>query len=123
MVYADTDFFLAIMKKDDWLKSNARKIYKQYKRELWTSVITLVELMLLSQRYALDPEKVTLALYSICNIESIEKQKALLAAYEMKHNRLNVFDAFHAAFSANNTIISSDKRFDELGIKRIKLEL
>jgi predicted nucleic acid-binding protein len=123
MVYADTDFFLAIMKKDDWLKSNARKIYKEYKKELWTSFVTIVELMLLCQRYNLDPEKVTLALYSMCNIVGIEKQKALLAAYNMKHNKLNVFDAFHVTFSANNTIISSDKKFDEIGIKRIKLEL
>jgi predicted nucleic acid-binding protein len=122
MVYADTDFFLAIMKKKDWLKSNARKLYKEHAKNLWTSVITLTELLLLCQRYSLDPEKVTISLFSICKIIGIEKQTALQAAYYMKHHKLNVFDAFHAAFSANDAIISSDKIFDSIGIKRIKLE-
>ncbi|AHL23834.1 hypothetical protein BD01_2246 [Thermococcus nautili] len=29
MVYADTDFFLALLKPNDWLKENARKLYKK----------------------------------------------------------------------------------------------
>ncbi|MGB3479876.1 MAG: PIN domain-containing protein [bacterium] len=122
MVYADTDFFLATMKKKDWLKSNAKKLYKKYGKSLWTSVVTLTEILLLCQRYDLDPEKVTISLFSICRISGIEKETALQAAYYMQHHKLNVFDAFHAAFSANDEIISSDKIFDMLGIKRIKLE-
>ncbi|OGF01597.1 MAG: pilus assembly protein [Candidatus Edwardsbacteria bacterium RIFOXYD12_FULL_50_11] len=122
MVYADTDFFLAIMKNDDWLKSNARKIYEKYKKELRTSVITLIELLLLSEKYRLDPENIVLSLYSICSIEGIDRKKALLTSYYIKYNKLNVFDALHAAYSAKDDIISSDKAFDDVGIKRIKLE-
>lgn len=123
MVYADTDFFLAIMKNKDWLKSSARKLYKEHKNSLWTSVITLVELLLLCQRYNLDPERVTISLYSICTVTGAEKERALLTAYNMKYHKLNVFDAFHAAYSSDDSIISSDKKFDEIGLKRIKLEL
>lgn len=123
MVYADTDFFLAIMKKNDWLKSNAKFIYNKYKKELRTSVTTLIELLLLCERYNLDPEKVTLSLYAICNIEGIDRQKALQASHYIKHNKLKVFDAFHASFSSKDAIISSDKIYDEIGIERIKLKV
>ena len=54
-LYADTDFFLALIKKDDWLKKNAEKIYKKYKNELWTSTLTLKELLLLAYRDNKDP--------------------------------------------------------------------
>ncbi|WP_457741287.1 hypothetical protein [Thermococcus sp.] len=39
----------------------------------------------------------------------------------MKEHNLNPFDAVHAA-KCGGEIISSNKAFDELGIKRIKLE-
>jgi hypothetical protein len=32
------------------------------------------------------------------------------------------FDAFHAAMSGNMPVISSDKKYDELGLQRIDLE-
>ena len=35
---------------------------------------------------------------------------------------LNVFDAFHAASSIGEIIISSDSAYDKIGMKRLKLE-
>ena len=50
MPYADTDFFLAIANSDDRLNSRAIKVLKDYEGEIYTSVMTLVELSLVSVR-------------------------------------------------------------------------
>ncbi|WP_456398062.1 PIN domain-containing protein [Palaeococcus sp. (in: euryarchaeotes)] len=58
MIYADTDFFLALLKPDDWLKENARKILEKYRGDITTSDATFIELLLLAERYGLDPIKI-----------------------------------------------------------------
>ncbi|NJE00068.1 type II toxin-antitoxin system VapC family toxin [Thermococcus sp. LS1] len=118
MIYADTDFFLALLKPNDWLKKNALKIYSDHKGNITTSEVTFIELMLLAKRYNLDPVRLTAAVMAICNIDDGEPLKA---AFYIKEHGLNVFDAFQAAH-CRGTIISSDKAFDKIGIKRIKLE-
>ncbi|EEB73921.1 type II toxin-antitoxin system VapC family toxin [Thermococcus sp. AM4] len=118
MVYADTDFFLALLKPNDWLKENARKLYEKYKGRITTSEATFLELLILSKRFNLDPLRLLAAVMAI--IEE-ENEDYLRAAYYMKEHNLNPFDAVHAA-KCGGVIISSDKAFDKLGIKRIKLE-
>ncbi len=118
MVYADTDFFLALLKPSDWLKENARKIYERYVDEITTSEATFLELLILSKKFNLDPVRLLAAVMAIIGEEN---EDYLRAAYYMKEHSLNPFDAVHAA-KCGGTIISSDKAFDKLGIKRIKLE-
>ena len=118
MVYADTDFFLALLKPNDWLKENARKLYEKYKGRITTSEATFLELLILSKRFNLDPLRLLAAVMAI--IEE-ENEDYLRAAYYMKEHNLNPFDAVHAA-KCGGVIISSDKALDKLGIKRIKLE-
>ncbi|SRR5579875_1774758 len=117
MIYADTDFFLALLKGDDRLKNKALGILEKYKGMITTSVITFIELGLVAKRYGLDVFKLFTAVMSICNIED---ERIIKAALYMSEN-LNVFDAFHAAFS-EGSIISSDHVFDKVGIKRIRLD-
>ena len=57
MIYADTDFFLALLKDSDWLKQGAQHLAEQYKGKIWTSPPTLIELLLLAAEYHLDPER------------------------------------------------------------------
>ena len=118
MIYADTDFFLALLKPKDWLKEGAKKLLEKYKGEITTSVITFVELMLLAKRYELDPIELTSSVMALCNIDD---ERLLRAAICIKEHNINVFDAFHAAY-CGDTIISSDTIFEKLGIKRIRLE-
>ncbi|ATZ60798.2 MAG: hypothetical protein BME93_01230 [Methanosarcinales archaeon Met12] len=54
-MYAETDFFLALLKERDWLKKNAEQIYKKHKGKIWTSTHTLMELILLAYRDGKDP--------------------------------------------------------------------
>ncbi|WP_457752062.1 type II toxin-antitoxin system VapC family toxin [Thermococcus sp.] len=118
MVYADTDFFLALLKPKDWLKDNAKRIYEKYKGQITTSEATFMELLILSKRFNLDPVRLLAAVMAIIGEEN---EDYLRAAYYMRENNLNPFDAVHAA-KCGGTIISSDKAFDGLGIKRIRLE-
>ena len=115
MTYADTDFFLAILKNSNWLKENADKIMKTYTID--TSEVTYIELMLLAKRYDLDFIEIMKDVMAICH----ENNSMYIIAAEYIKNGVNVFDAFHAAH-CNGEIISSDHIYDKLNIKRIKLE-
>ena len=117
MIYADTDFFLALLKPDDRLKENARKILEKYRGDITTSDATFIELLLLAERYGLDPIKIVSSVMALCGIEDT---RYLKAAIYVKEYGLKVFDAFHAA-GCGGRIISSDSVYDKLGITRIDL--
>lgn len=72
----------------------------------------------MAKKYNLDPVRLTSAVMALMRIED---DVYLSAAYYMKEHGFNPFDAFHAA-KCGGTIISSDKAFDKLGIKRIEPE-
>lgn len=48
-LYVETDFLLALIKDDDWLRERAESIYEA-RHGLWTHRDTLVELMALARR-------------------------------------------------------------------------
>lgn len=117
MIYADTDFFLALIKPSDWLKENAQEILEKNQR-ITTSEATFIELALLAKKYNLDPVKITASVMAICGIEETTYLKA--ATYIREYG-IGIFDAFNAAH-CEGKIISSDSVYDKLGIERIKLE-
>jgi len=116
MTYADTDFFLALLKPTDWLKKNARRILEEENGRIYTSETTYIELMLLAKRYGLDPVRITIDVMAICN----EKNADYQAAAELIAQDVGVFDAFHAVHS-NGKIISSDTVYKKLGLEQIDL--
>ena len=116
MTYADTDFFLALLKPTDWLRNNARRILEEEQGIIYTSETTYIELMLLAKRYGLDPVRITIDVMTICN----EKNADYQAAAELIAQDVGVFDAFHAVHS-NGKIISSDKKYKKLGLEQIAL--
>jgi hypothetical protein len=92
-MYADLDFWLALVKNDDWLAGRAESLLDEHEGDLEVSLAT----------YEGDPDVVYQA------SENIDEG-------------LNTFDAFHAALSGGS-IISSDRAYDELtGVNRIRLE-
>ena len=116
MTYADTDFFLALLKPTDWLKKSARRILEEEKGRIYTSEVTYIELMLLAKKYGLDPVRITIDVMAICK----EKNADYQAAAELIAQDVGVFDAFHAVHS-NGKIISSDKKYKKLGLEQIDL--
>lgn len=121
MPYADSDFFLALLKKDDWLKEKAIDIYRKHKGNIWTSEWAVVELLLIVNRFEIDPERLVADIFGLASISGASKEKLAAAAHLMKKYRMNTFDALHAVTCKGDSIISSDKVFDEIAIERINL--
>ena len=119
-MYADTDFFIALLKDQDWLKQQALELLKKYKGDISTSVVTVMEHLFLCAKFDIDPEEALLCLFQIAKVEGIDEGKALCSAHLMKKFGLGPLDAMHACW-CNGVIISSDKAFDKVGIKRIAL--
>ena len=122
MPYADADFFLAILKPEDWLKEKALLLYHKYKGSIWTSDWTVIEILLIIKKFGIDPERLAIDIFSISKVEGVERDIIISIAHLMKTYNLGVFDALHAVSCGHNKIISSDSVFDKIGLERIKLE-
>ena len=101
MVYADTDFFLAILKDSDWLKDRAKNILDVYRDNIETSLITYVELLLLAKKFNLPPIGLITAVMKLTNF--LDSTPLIAAKYV--EDGIGVFDSFHAA-CCNGKIIS-----------------
>ncbi|MBI2085431.1 MAG: PIN domain-containing protein [Candidatus Aenigmarchaeota archaeon] len=121
MPYADTDFLLALLKPGDWLKEPAEKTLNAYEGTIWTSIITIAEAVMVGRNMGLNAEEMVSKIVEICKLSEDDKRMALQAAVFISRHGLSTFDAFHAAFAANDAIISSDSVFDKIGLKRINL--
>lgn len=123
-MYADTDFFLALLKQDDWLAENAKNIYKKHKDELWTSPITLQELILIAYRENKDPTDFIEKAYQLMEVRTPELgiEGHLGVCYLITKYDMSPFDAYHAVCCGKDTIVSSDKIYDKIGLRREKLE-
>ncbi|WP_440772672.1 type II toxin-antitoxin system VapC family toxin [Natronorubrum sp. DTA28] len=121
MIYADTDFFIALVKDDDWLQRSAAEIALENEGEIYTSRATLLELLVISNRFEFDRmEALTYAL----ELAVVPEDEDVLfqAADYMEQNGLTAFDAYHAAYADEDPIISSDKSFDDITDDRIAIE-
>ena len=117
MPYADTDFFIAISNSGDRLNSWAIKALENYKGEIYTSILTIVELALVSVRRDIPVEPMIASVLTISDLIGANKQNALAAAHLIDHESVGVFDSFHASL-CEGEIISSDHIYEKLGVKR-----
>jgi hypothetical protein len=119
-MYADLDFWLALLKDDDWLADRAESLLDEYENALEVSLATFIELFLVEERFAFDHERAVTAILELATYEG--DPNVVYQASENIDEGLNTFDAFHAAISGGS-IISSDRAYDELtGVNRIRLE-
>ena len=117
MPYANTDFFIAIANSDDRLNSWAIKVLEDYEGRIYTSILTLVELALVSVRRGIPVEGMIASVLSIAELKGASKSNALAAAHLIDHEKTGVFDSFHASLCGGE-IISSDHIYEKLGVKR-----
>lgn len=75
MIYADTDFFIALVKDDDWLQDRAATIAREHAGDIYTSRATLLELLMISDRFDFDRMQ---ALSYALDIASIAEDEAVL---------------------------------------------
>ena len=119
-MYADLDFWLALLKNDDWLADRAESLLAEHEDELEVSMATFIELFLVAERFTFDRERVVTAILELAAYEG--NPNVVYQASENIEDGLNTFDAFHAALSGGS-IISSDQAYDELSsVNRIRLE-
>lgn len=121
MIYADTDFFIALVKDNDWLQEQAATIAAEYEGEIYTSRATLLELLLISERFEFDRME---ALSYTLEIAAVPEDETVLfqAADYMEQHGLTAFDAYHLAYADHNPIISSDTAFDDVTENGISIE-
>ena len=121
MIYADTDFFIALVKDDDWLGECAAAIAREYAGEIYTSRATLLEILLISDRFAFDRLEALSYILEIASVREDETAIFEAAAYMDQHG-LTAFDAYHLAYAEGDPIVSSDTAFDEVTDDRIAME-
>ncbi len=56
VIYADTDFFVALRKESDPPQASAERFLKKQRGRVWVSPAVLTDLLLRSVRLKLDPE-------------------------------------------------------------------
>lgn len=119
-MYADLDFWLALVKDDDWLADRAEHLLDEHEGDLEVSLATFIELFLVEERYTFERERAVTAMLELATYPG--NPDVVYQASENIAAGLNTFDAFHAALS-RGTIISSDGAYDGLdGVERIRLE-
>jgi hypothetical protein len=105
-MYADLDFWLALLKNDDWIADRAEQLLDEYEGELDVSLVTFVELFLIEERFAFDRERAVTAILELATYHG--DPDVVYQASENIDDGLHTFDAFHAALSGGS-IISSDR--------------
>jgi predicted nucleic acid-binding protein len=118
-MYADTDFWVALLKGDDWLTERAEKFYSEHGDDLEVSLTVFVELFLIEEQFSFDREQTAISILEMTDADVDDE--IVFQASEYIDEGLNVFDAFHAAL-AGETILSSDKAFDDIAVEGVQLE-
>ena len=118
-MYADTDFWIALVKDEDWLAKRAAEMLEEHRGNLEVSLATFIELFLIEERYEFDRELATASILELASVSFDPDVVFQASAYI--DDGLTTFDAFHAAL-AGECILSSDRAFDTVGIERVALE-
>ncbi|MEK6898704.1 MAG: PIN domain-containing protein [Nanoarchaeota archaeon] len=119
--YADSDFFLALLKDSDWLKSNAKKIYEENKGEIYVTPFTIAELMIVCIREGIPLRETIFQISRIASLDFV-KWDLFFRAIEYIEQGATVFDALLMAFAGENKIISSDNVYENFGFKVIDIK-
>lgn len=120
-VYADSDFFLAIVKEEDWLKSAAKRSLEAHRGNIVTGLATVLEVALVAKRERINIADALASLFQVCEVEGITLSKALEAALLIEEG-FGVLDSFHAALSGDLPILSSDGAYEKMGKECVRME-
>ncbi|MBU2458821.1 MAG: PIN domain-containing protein [Nanoarchaeota archaeon] len=119
--YADSDFFLALLKNSDWLKEKARKIYEKNKGNIYVTPFTIAELMIVCVREKIHMRETLFQISRIANLEFSNWELFVRGAKYVEEGA-SVFDALLMASTGENEIISSDKIYEKFGFRVIDLK-
>lgn len=119
-LYVETDFLLALIKDDDWLRARAEAVYEARGDDLWTARDTLVELTMVAYREGRNVERVVADANALFEVEG-DAETVLAAASHVQEHGFTPFDALHLVNSAGAPIVSRDSAYNEFA-ERVPLE-
>tara|TARA_Y100000310_G_C20071069_1_gene529416 strand:+ start:106 stop:483 length:378 start_codon:yes stop_codon:yes gene_type:complete len=119
--YADTDFFLALMKDSDWLKEKAKKLYEKYKGEIFVTPFTIAELMIVCVREGIPLRETLFQVSRIVELDFLSWDLFFKASNYVEKGA-SIFDSLLMAFCDGSEIISSDKVYEKFGFEVIDLK-
>lgn len=120
--YADSDFFLALMKDSDWLKESAIKIYQKYKDEITVTPFTVAELMIVCKREDIDIKETMFQISRIASLEGLSWD-IIFRACDLIEKGATIFDSLLMAnCKEKDNIISSDNIYKKFGFDIIDLK-
>ncbi|PIN89036.1 pilus assembly protein [Candidatus Pacearchaeota archaeon CG10_big_fil_rev_8_21_14_0_10_34_76] len=120
--YADTDFFLALMKDSDWLKDKAKKIYGENKENIFVSPFTIVEIMIVCKREDVPVKETLIQISRIAKLDTLTWD-IFYKSCDFMEKGATIFDSLLMAFcSEDDQIISSDKIYEKFGFDVIDLK-
>ena len=111
MTYAETDFLLALIKDDDWLQPAAERVYRDRSDELWTSRVTLIELMLVAYREGWNVLRVVTAARSLVEVRG-DTEDVLAAASYVADDEFTPLDALQLVSSGDDPIVTSESSYE-----------
>lgn len=128
-MYVETDFLVALVKDDDWLREAAIRELEE-RDELHTSILAYAEVLMLfydreTAGYEIDAPRVVTNLLDLVPIRPEEHEEAVLAgAAFIEEDDLTPFDALHAGLVATSgeRVLSTEQDYDEIGVERFPLE-
>lgn len=127
-LYVETDFLIALLKPDDWLRAQAEATLERHE-SVYTSLLAYVELLVEAyepgEGIDYDVSNVVANLLEVVPLRPTADEDVVLAAatYLDEHD-VTPFDAFHAGVAVTNDdrIHATDRVYEELGLDRIPLE-
>lgn len=128
-MYVETDFLIALLKQEDWLRESALRALED-RDDIHTSVLSYAEVLVLfydreQARYEIDaPRAITNLLELVPIIPEAHEDAVLAAAAFLDEYHLTPFDALHAGMAATGgeTVLSSEQDYETVGLKRLPLE-
>ena len=119
--YADTDFFLALMKDSDWLKEKAKQVYNKNKKDIFISPFIIAEIMIICKRENIPIKETIIQISRIAKLENFSWD-TFFRSCDFVEKGASVFDSLLMALcSENDQIISSDSIYEKFGFKIIGL--
>lgn len=128
-MYVETDFLIALVKDDDWLREAAVQALEE-RDDIHTSILAYAEVLVLfydreQAAYEIDAPRAIANLLELVPIEPTAHEDAVLAAAAfIDEYDLTPFDALHAglATTRDESVLSSETAYETVGLDRMPLE-
>ena len=127
-MYVETDFLIALLKDDDWLRDPAVRALEE-RDDIHTSILAYAEILVLfydreAAEYDIDAPRAVTDLLELVPVRPNEHEDAVLAAAAfLDEYDLTPFDALHAGLvtTGEGRVLSTEQDYDTVGLDRTPL--